>query len=73
MYDVDQDGFIGPADLLHVLKLLVGRNLSDEQLQKIVDTTISNADLDHDHKLSMEEFAKVSLLSLLCFLLALLF
>uniref|UniRef100_A0A1I8FQV4 EF-hand domain-containing protein n=1 Tax=Macrostomum lignano TaxID=282301 RepID=A0A1I8FQV4_9PLAT len=39
-----------------VLKMMVGNNLKDEQLQQIVDKTIIFADKDGDGKISYEEF-----------------
>ena len=38
---------------------MVGTNLSDVQLQQIVDKTIIEADEDRDGKLSFEEFKKI--------------
>ena len=43
---------------LQVLKMMVGTNLKDMQLQQIVDRTILFADVDQDGKLSFEEFSK---------------
>ncbi len=40
--------------------MMVGANLTDVQLQQIVDKTILDADKDKDGKLSFEEFAGVS-------------
>jgi len=59
LYDVDQDGFISNADLFTVLKSMVGSNLTDIQLQQLVDRTILRGDLDHDGKLSYEEFVNL--------------
>jgi len=42
-----------------VLKMMVGANLKDAQLQQIVDKTIINADTDGDGKISFEEFCMV--------------
>ena len=39
-----------------VLKIMVGNNLDDDQLQQIVDRTIVGNDKDNDGKLSFEEF-----------------
>lgn len=44
-----------------VLKMMVGNNLKDTQLQQIVDKTILFADKDEDGKISFEEFCAVSL------------
>lgn len=59
VYDVDQDGFISNGELFQVLSLMVGANLTDEQLQQIVDKTIMYADTDGDGKVSFEEFCEV--------------
>ena len=39
-----------------VLKMMVGKNLSEGQLQQIVDKTIVYLDKDQDGKISFEEF-----------------
>lgn len=61
IYDIDQDGFISNGELFQVLKTMVGSNLTDKQLQEIVDKTILYADKDGDGKISFDEFCKVSL------------
>lgn len=57
VYDIDQDGFISNGELFQVLKMMVGTNLKDVQLQQIVDKTILIADKDGDGKISFEEFS----------------
>ncbi|KAJ3108274.1 Calcineurin subunit B [Phlyctochytrium planicorne] len=59
VYDMDRDGFISNGELFLVLKMMVGNNLRDNQLQQIVDKTIMEADTDMDGKISFEEFTKV--------------
>lgn len=59
MYDIDRDGYISNGELFIVLKMMVGSNLKDQQLQQIVDKTIMEADLDKDGKISFEEFTKM--------------
>ncbi|CAF4636492.1 unnamed protein product [Rotaria magnacalcarata] len=44
------------GELFQVLKMMVGSNLKDSQLQQIVDKTIINADKDGDGKISFDEF-----------------
>lgn len=44
---------------LQVLKMMVGNNLKDTQLQQIVDKTIVFADKDEDGKISFDEFCSV--------------
>lgn len=60
IYDMDNDGFISNGELFQVLKMMVGNNLKDTQLQQIVDKTILFADKDEDGKISFEEFCNVS-------------
>jgi serine/threonine-protein phosphatase 2B regulatory subunit len=59
VYDIDRDGYISNGELFIVLKMMVGSNLKDQQLQQIVDKTIMEADLDGDGRISFEEFAKM--------------
>ncbi|XP_042141522.1 calcineurin subunit B type 1 isoform X2 [Peromyscus maniculatus bairdii] len=59
IYDMDKDGFISNGELFQVLKMMVGNNLKDTQLQQIVDKTIINADKDGDGRISFEEFCAV--------------
>jgi serine/threonine-protein phosphatase 2B regulatory subunit len=59
VYDIDRDGYISNGELFIVLKMMVGSNLKDQQLQQIVDKTIMEADLDKDGKVSFEEFTKM--------------
>ncbi len=44
IYDIDNDGYISNGELFQVLKMMVGSNLKDAQLQQIVDKTILIAD-----------------------------
>ncbi|CAF4832011.1 unnamed protein product [Pieris macdunnoughi] len=59
IYDMDNDGYISNGELFQVLKMMVGNNLKDTQLQQIVDKTILFADKDEDGKISFEEFCSV--------------
>lgn len=59
IYDIDNDGFISNGELFRVLKMMVGNNLNDIQLQQLVDRTIIKADEDYDGKISFNEFCKV--------------
>ncbi|CAK0899300.1 unnamed protein product, partial [Prorocentrum cordatum] len=56
IYDVNKDGFISNGDLFQVMKMMVGDNLGDVQLQQLVDRQLVMADRDGDGKLSFEEF-----------------
>ncbi|XP_025744165.1 calcineurin subunit B type 2 [Callorhinus ursinus] len=57
IYDIDKDGYISNGELFQVLKLMVGNNLKDWQLQQLVDKTIIILDQDGDGKISFEEFS----------------
>ncbi|XP_046848601.1 calcineurin subunit B type 1-like [Xenia sp. Carnegie-2017] len=59
IYDIDRDGFITNSELFQVLKMMVGNNLKDVQLQQIVDKTILYADKDQDGKISFTEFSQM--------------
>jgi len=67
IYDIDRDGFISNGELFQVLKMMVGNNLKDAQLQQIVDKTIIYADKDGDGKISYDEFCAVSVAFFLFF------
>uniref|UniRef100_A0A3Q2DJG1 Calcineurin subunit B type 1-like n=1 Tax=Cyprinodon variegatus TaxID=28743 RepID=A0A3Q2DJG1_CYPVA len=56
VYDMDKDGFISNGELFQVLKMMVGKNLQDTELQQVVDKTIIRADKDGDGRVSFEEF-----------------
>ncbi|KAI9365941.1 calcineurin subunit B [Zopfochytrium polystomum] len=59
VYDVDGDGLIGASDLRTVLKLMVGKSISDEEVRVLVDQTIADADtVDRDGSISFDEFKR---------------
>ena len=49
IYDMDNDGFVSNGELFQVLKMMVGNNLKDTQLQQIVDKTILLYDKVSEH------------------------
>ena len=59
IYDIDKDGYISNGELYQVLKMMVGSNIKDTDLQQIVDKTILYADKDEDGKINFEEFCEV--------------
>jgi serine/threonine-protein phosphatase 2B regulatory subunit len=59
MYDIDGDGKISNKDLFLTLQVMVGSNLSDVQLQQIVDKTFLEGDLDRDGYINFAEFEKI--------------
>ncbi|KAJ8256583.1 hypothetical protein COCON_G00187350 [Conger conger] len=58
LYDQDKDGKISRAELLHVLRMMMEMQVTEEQLESIVDRTITEADVDGDHAISFDEFRK---------------
>ena len=66
VYDMDSDGFISNGELFQTLKLMVGSNLKDSELQQIVDKSIQAGDKDGDGKLSFQEFCGVRIYLSVC-------
>lgn len=58
VFDKDQDGYISPSELRHVMMNL-GEKLTDEELEQM----IREADLDGDGQVNYEEFARMMLLA----------
>ncbi|KAJ3097422.1 Calcineurin subunit B type 2 [Phlyctochytrium bullatum] len=59
VYDVNSDGFISNEDLNVILKSMVGKSLSEHEIQHLVDKTILEADtIDKDGTISFEEFKR---------------
>ncbi len=59
MYDLDGDDRISKEELLAVLSMMVGANISEDQLVSIAERTIMEADTDKDDLISFGEFKKV--------------
>merc|ERR1712203_63962 len=59
IYDLDRDGLISNSELFQVLKMMVGSNLSETQLQQIVDKTILQLDKDQDGMINYQEFCDI--------------
>lgn len=56
MYDLDNDDMISRDELLAILHMMVGANISEDQLVSIAERTILEADQDGDQMISFEEF-----------------
>nr|QBH72779.1 calcineurin b subunit [Liposcelis bostrychophila] len=56
MYDLDNDDKISRDELLAILHMMVGANISEEQLTSIAERTILEADQNNDQMISFEEF-----------------
>lgn len=59
IYDLNNDGQISNGELFQLLKLMVGNNLTDVQLQQLVDRTFQTVDNDLDGLISYVEFKKM--------------
>lgn len=59
IFDIDNDGYISNGELFIVLKMMIGDNVSDQDLQDLVDRTIAEADVEYDQMISFEEFVNV--------------
>lgn len=58
MYDLDDDGVISRDELLSILHMMVGANISQDQLLSIAERTILEADLCGQGKISFDDFCK---------------
>ncbi|KAF8356283.1 chpf-1 [Pristionchus pacificus] len=58
MYDLNRNGYITREEFKVILNSMVGANITADQLDKIADRTIEEADTDQDGKISFEEFCK---------------
>uniref|UniRef100_A0A3P8WJ86 Calcineurin-like EF-hand protein 2 n=2 Tax=Cynoglossus semilaevis TaxID=244447 RepID=A0A3P8WJ86_CYNSE len=58
LYDQNGDGNISRAELLQVLRAMLGVQVPEEQLQSIAERAIQEADLDKDNVISFDEFRK---------------
>lgn len=56
VYDVTDDGKLSESDLVAVLKMMAGSNLSEEQLREIVRQTIKECDTDGKGFLTLQDF-----------------
>lgn len=59
VFDIDGDGYLSNGELFIVLKMMVGDNLQNAQLQQIVDKTIIEADSSNQGSLSFADFKRV--------------
>ncbi|XP_071961763.1 calcineurin B homologous protein 1-like [Antedon mediterranea] len=58
MYDLDGDDKISKDELLVVLEMMVGNNITDDQLGLIADRTIKESDQDNVGHITFENFSK---------------
>uniref|UniRef100_A0A914HJ13 EF-hand domain-containing protein n=1 Tax=Globodera rostochiensis TaxID=31243 RepID=A0A914HJ13_GLORO len=58
MYDLNKNGYITRDEFKVILNMMVGSNITADQLDSIADRTITEADADKDGKISFDEFCK---------------
>lgn len=58
MYDLDDDESISRDELLNILHMMVGANISQDQLLSIAERTIMEADQSGQGKISFDDFCK---------------
>ncbi|VDD82681.1 unnamed protein product [Mesocestoides corti] len=56
MYDLDFDNQISRSELLGVLQMMVGASVTTEQINRIGERTMAEADVDCDGYINYEEF-----------------
>jgi calcineurin B homologous protein 1 len=56
IYDRNKDNKIDKQELLAILKMLVGHNIAEDQINAICDRTITELDMDGDMVITFEEF-----------------
>jgi serine/threonine-protein phosphatase 2B regulatory subunit len=61
IYDINNDNFIVKEELSTVLKVMVSKYISEEDIAAIVEQTFKEGDSDSDGKLSFEDFRKIIL------------
>lgn len=58
MYDLNKNGYITRDEFKFILNMMVGSNITPDQLDSIADRTITEADADKDGRISFFEFCK---------------
>lgn len=58
MYDLDDDETISREELLNILHMMVGANISQDQLNSIAERTIVEADQTGMGKITFDDFCK---------------
>ena len=60
MYDIDGDGYISKEELMSMLRAslvnLGALHLSEDQIIRVLDATFSEVDINHDGRISFEEY-----------------
>lgn len=62
IYDLENTGTVSGEDLLVILKMMVGSNITEEQLKAIAQRTMNEADQEGTGMISFDDFAQVGVL-----------
>ncbi|VDM40736.1 unnamed protein product [Toxocara canis] len=60
MYDLNKNGYITRQEFKIILNMMIGSNITPEQLESITDRTITEGDYEKNGKISFKEFCRVS-------------
>ncbi|VDM96425.1 unnamed protein product [Thelazia callipaeda] len=58
MYDLNKNGYITRNEFKIILNMMIGSNITSEQLEMITDRTIKEGDYEKNGKISFQEFAR---------------
>jgi serine/threonine-protein phosphatase 2B regulatory subunit len=59
IFDVDRDGFVTDKDLMHIVRMMAGSSLTDEEACAVAVRTLTEHDKDGDGKISFPDFEAV--------------
>ncbi|EFO25965.2 hypothetical protein LOAG_02522 [Loa loa] len=58
MYDLNKNGYITRNEFKVILNMMIGSNITSEQLESITSRTITEGDYEKNGKISFEEFVR---------------
>ncbi|KHN79818.1 Calcineurin B homologous protein 1 [Toxocara canis] len=58
MYDLNKNGYITRQEFKIILNMMIGSNITPEQLESITDRTITEGDYEKNGKISFKEFCR---------------
>jgi len=56
IYDIDSNGFITHNELYEILRKMIGKTTTDQQIQQMADQVITEMDLDADNQISFKDY-----------------
>ncbi|CAK9297007.1 unnamed protein product [Gordionus sp. m RMFG-2023] len=58
LYDLDRDDKISKEELIAILQMMVGENITPEQISSIANRTLAEVDTDHNNYITYQEFSE---------------